>query len=402
MIKSLPQYEPWARLLVKMMWKLNASGFESRTRHALINQKGRLNMTTENTMLTKQEKSKALAGSLDALSLQIQEAWMTEGTFTRTIAYGMAVAEMREALTPGVMQAIMKLKGSKLGFRTDESMQNNYSVELVRDAVIDAATLGLQCVGNQFNIIGGNMYVTKEGFTYLLRKLSAEGKLKDMKFIYHPAEISESSTQGTRKDGSMYQKIEREGRVKVDVSCTWKGKPVREQLEFIVRVNNGMSQDAILGKAERKAKAWLYNFLTDQSIGDGEAEENAAVAEMRDVTPRKVAAGLTVSKPAVEEAAAMPEPVVEEVGSMFGSDALPGLEVAVGEQDEAALQMLTGRLAKAKRRMGDVVMYCRRNGVACPEMGAPRAELARFAGWLMRQDGLMTELENEFEAELRD
>ena len=87
---------------------------------------------------------------------------------------------------------------------------------------------------------------------------------------------------------------------------------------------------------------------------------------------------------------------------MFGSDALPGLEVAVGEQDEAALQMLTGRLAKAKRRMGDVVMYCRRNGVACPEMGAPRAELARFAGWLMRQDGLMTELENEFEAELRD
>lgn len=362
-------------------------------------------MTTENTMLTKQEKSKALAGSLDALSLQIQEAWMTEGTFTRTIAYGMAVAEMREALTPGVMQAIMKLKGSKLGFRTDENAQNVYPVELVRDAVIDAATLGLQCVGNQFNIIGGNMYVTKEGFTYLLRKLSAEGKLKDMKFIYHPAEISESSTQGTRKDGSMYQKIEREGRVRVDVSCTWNGKPVREGLEFIVRVNNGMSQDAILGKAERKAKAWLYNFLTDQSIGDGEAEENAAPAEMRDVTPRKAAGALTVSKPAVPVAevadgGVSPAPVNE--GGMFAATgALPGLEAAVNEQDEAALQALTGKLAKAKRRMGDVVMYCRRNGVNCPEMGAPRAELARFAGWLMRQDGLLTELENEFEVELK-
>lgn len=363
-------------------------------------------MTTENTMLTKQEKSKALAGSLDALSLQIQEAWMTEGTFTRTIAYGMAVAEMREALTPGVMQAIMKLKGSKLGFRTDENAQNVYPVELVRDAVIDAATLGLQCVGNQFNIIGGNMYVTKEGFTYLLRKLSAEGKLKDMKFIYHPAEIKESSTQGTRKDGSMYQKIEREGRVMVDVSCTWNGKPVREGLEFIVRVNNGMSQDAILGKAERKAKAWLYNYLTDQSIGDGEAEESAAPAEMRDVTPRKVAAALTVSKPAVPVAevadgGVSPAPVPAVEGSIFGGDALPGLEATVKEQEEEALKVLTGRLAKAKRRMGDVVMYCRRNGVNCPDMGAPRAELARFAGWLMRQDGLLTELESEFEVELK-
>jgi len=360
-------------------------------------------MTTENTTLTKQERSRQLAGSLDALSLQIQEAWLTEGTFTRTIAYGMAVAEMREALTPGVMQAIMKLKGSKLGFRTDENAQNVYPAELVRDAVIDAATLGLQCVGNQFNIIGGSMYVTKEGFTYLLRKLSAEGKLKEMKFIYHPAEIKESSTQGTRKDGSSYQKIEREGRVKVDVSCTWKGKPVAEELEFIVRVNAGMSQDAILGKAERKAKAWLYNYLTDQSIGDGEAEESAA-ASMRDVTPRR-ATGLTVSKPApvaeVADGGVSPAPVPAAVGSIFGGDALPGLEATVNEQEEEALKVLTGRLAKAKRRMGDVVMYCRRNGVTCPDMGAPRAELARFAGWLMRQDGLMTELENEFEVELK-
>ena len=363
-------------------------------------------MITDNTTLTKQERSKQLAGSLDALSLQIQEAWLTEGTFTRTIAYCMAVAEMREALTPGVMQAILKLKGSKLGFRTDENAQNVYPVELVRDAVIDAATLGLQCVGNQFNIIGGNMYVTKEGFTFLLRKLSAEGRLKDMKFIYHPAEITESSTQGTRKDGSSYQKIEREGRVKVDVSCTWNGKPVAEELEFIVRVNNGMSQDAILGKAERKAKAWLYNLLTDQSIGDGEAEASAAPAELRDVTPRKAAGALTVSKPAVPVAEVAdggvnPAPVPAAVGSIFGGDALPGLEAAVNEQDEAALQALTGKLAKGKRRMGDVVMYCRRNGVNCPEMGAPRAELARFAGWLMRQDGLLTELENEFEVELK-
>lgn len=348
-------------------------------------------MTTVNNetlALSKTQRAEQLAGNLDLLSEQIQTAWLMEGNFSRTIAYGMAVAEMREALTPGVMQSIMKLKGSKLGFRTDENVQNVYPAELVRDCVIDAVTLGLQCVGNQFNIIGGNMYVTKEGFSYLLRKLSAEGKLRDMKFIYHPAEITESSTQGKRKDGSPYQKIEREGKVKVDVSCVWNGKAVAEQLEFIVRVNAGMSQDAVLGKAERKAKAWLYNYLTDQSIGDGDAE--AAVEEaapMRDVTPKKE--GLRV------QAAGVVPGVPES-----RADVLPGLEGSVAETEEAALEQLTKALAKGKRRLGDVVMWCRRNGVQCPEMGAPRAEVARFAGWLMAQGELKEHIAEEFGVEL--
>lgn len=334
---------------------------------------------TTTTELTKTERAGQLAGNLDALSMQIQEAWLSEGNFSRTIAYGMAVAELREALTDGVMRAIMKLKGSKLGFRTDENASNVYPMELVRDAVIDAATLGLQCVGNQFNIIGGNMYVTKEGFTFLLRRLVQEGKLADMKFVYHPAEITESSTQGQRRDGSMYQKIEREGRVKVDVSCVYKGKQVREQLEFIVRVNNGMSQDAVLGKAERKAKAWLYNFLTDQCLSDGDAE--AVVAEaapvMRDVTPqqaaRAVRGGLTAGKPVQDSA---PEAVQM-------ADALPGLEVSVAEADEAALNKLVKVLGRVKRRVGDVLLWARRNGMQAPEPGAQRAEMARFARWVL-------------------
>ena len=235
-------------------------------------------MTTTNTNeLVRVSKADELALSLDAAAEDLKNAWLTTGNFARTIAYGLAVGKMREVLTDKVMQSLVKLKNSKLGFRTDEGNGNVYPVAVVRDCIIDAATLGLQCVGNQFNIIGGNMYVTKEGFTYLLRELRARGELSDMKFIFHPAEISESSTQGTRRDGSSYQKIEREGRIKVDVSCCWKGKRVEEVLEFCVRVNAGMSQDAIIGKAERKAKAWLYNFLTDQAISDGDSSDAAAV-----------------------------------------------------------------------------------------------------------------------------
>lgn len=251
--------------------------------------------------LTKSQKNEALGNNLEALSQEIQRAWMVQGNFTRAIAYGMAVANLREALDEKVMKALLKLKNSKLGFRTDEVPHQPYPMELVRDCIIDAATLGLQCVGNQFNIIGGNMYVTKEGFTFLLRQLSQQGALRDMKFIYHPAEISESSTQGTSRSGEQYQKIEREGRVMVEVSCVYQGKAINEQLEFVIRVNKGMSQDAVLGKAERKAKAWLYNHLTDQAISDGEAE--AEEAPMRNVTAgRRAEAG--VRKPALFEAEA--------------------------------------------------------------------------------------------------
>ena len=279
-------------------------------------------MTDTNNMqgaLTKSQKNAELGNNLEALSTEIQRAWMVQGNFTRAIAYGMAVANLREALDEKVMKALLKLKNSKLGFRTDETMNQPYPMQLVRDCIIDAATLGLQCVGNQFNIIGGNMYVTKEGFTFLLRQLSQQGVLRDMKFIYHPAEISESSTMGTARNGEPYQKVEREGRVLVEVSCVYQGKAINEKLEFVIRVNKGMSQDAVLGKAERKAKAWLYNFLTDQAISDGEAE----VAEeqvMRDVTPRNVV------KPSFLGGAA--DGGLKSAAPMEEADEIPGLEGA--------------------------------------------------------------------------
>lgn len=280
------------------------------------------NNTTEKLVLSKAERGAQLAGNLDALSVQIQEAWLMEGNFARTIAYGMAVAELREALDEKVMKALLKLKNSKMGFRTDEGPKvAPYSMDVVRDCVIEAATLGLQCVGNQFNILGGNMYVTKEGFTFLLRQLVKQGRLQDMRFVYHPAEIKESSTQGVSRSGEVYQKIEREGLVKVELSCVWDGKPVNECLEFVIRVNAGMSQDAVLGKAERKAKAWLYNYLTDQSVSDGEAEVEVPV--MRDVTKERVKAPAFLARPTSEVVTPSDSGVAESLRSSETPVAMP-------------------------------------------------------------------------------
>lgn len=253
----------------------------------------------EGSKLAKREAFAGVARKMDELATAAQDAFAIKGNFERTFALGGAMADLREALDERVMTSIMKLQNTKLGFRTD--MERGYPVHVVRDAVIEATVWGLQCVGNQFNIIAGGFYATKEGYTYLLRNLPG---LEDMRFVYHPAVISESSTSGTRKDGTQYQKIEREGKTLVDVSWVFRGKAEQERLEFCIRVNAGMSQDAIMGKAERKAKKWLFERLTDRQLPDGEAEDNYElrganyeVVDTPEVEPVK-RAGLKAAVPA--------------------------------------------------------------------------------------------------------
>lgn len=264
--------------------------------------------------LAKREAFAGVARKMDELAVAAQDAFAIKGNFERTFALGAAMADLRDALDERVMTSIMKLQNTKLGFRTDN--ERGYPVHVVRDAVIEATVWGLQCVGNQFNIISGGFYATKEGYTYLLRNMPG---LEDMRFIYHPAAISESSTSGTRKDGTPYQKIEREGKTLVDVSWVYKGVHEQERLEFCIRVNAGMSQDAIIGKAERKAKRWLFERLTDRQLPDASADDlDSGVIDvaagpgdggLKSAAPSK--GGLTAGKPVMMTNPASGSEVVE-------------------------------------------------------------------------------------------
>ncbi len=285
--------------------------------------------------LARREAFAEVARTMDALAVAAQDAFAIKGNFERTFALGAAMADLRDALDEKVMTSIMKLQNTKLGFRTDN--ERGYPVHVVKDAVIEATVWGLQCVGNQFNILAGNFYATKEGYTYLLRNLPG---LDDMKFIFHPAVIKESSTSGTRKDGSQYQKIEREGIAVVDVSWVYNGVRGMERLEFCIRVNAGMSQDAIIGKAERKAKAWLHARLTDMQLPDGD------VADMADVVDVPSSSGEPQSKPVVahKEGIKAGKPVVRstnyEVQSTKSDCGADGAEAVVVSDEEAELEGL--------------------------------------------------------------
>ena len=93
-----------------------------------------------------------------------------------------AIGFLRENLTPEIMNPIMALQGSKLGFKTDRDLVKNsntgkyekgpgYPLEVVKDCFIEMSLIGLLPTGNMWNVIAGNPYITKEGGTYLLKNL---------------------------------------------------------------------------------------------------------------------------------------------------------------------------------------------------------------------------------------
>lgn len=165
---------------------------------------------------------------------------------------------LREALTEEVMQTVfMPLMNTKVGFRTDRDGKPDkygktkplYDVATVRDAIIDAAIIGLLPTGNQFNIISGTMYPTKEGYTVLLKKIGAkylidvrQDESQNPAFAVFPCKI-DYHYNGERKN--------------LTVTAT-------------VRRDQYSSNDQLRGKAERRAKKALYEYLTGTDYGDAD------------------------------------------------------------------------------------------------------------------------------------
>lgn len=180
----------------------------------------------------------------------------------KAILLGGSVQQLSDALTDDLMKGILFLQGTKLGFRTDKDSQNGYPVAVVKNCFIQSMLLGLEPVGNQWNIIAGNMYCTKEGCTHLLKKLDG---LKYSVIPGIPKVVENEAGIGAL--------------VTVDVQWQYKGTSGKEKLEFVTkgaRDSRGKAvtgADAYQGKAERKAKNWLYHYLTGSSVGEGDVDD---------------------------------------------------------------------------------------------------------------------------------
>lgn len=197
----------------------------------------------------------ALAGQLTTSS--------SGGQFARALATANAVATLRDLLTKEVMANVMQLQNTALGFLTDRR-DAPYSVDIVRDCLIEAVLNGVSPIGNEFNIISSRCYITKNG---MRRKLSnIEG-------------LSYTITPGIPK------LAEKGAVVIMAIDWTYAGKTEHKDLTIAVRVNAGMGTDAIIGKATRKASAWLYDAVTGTSVNEGDVSDGDAIpVEAKPVT----------------------------------------------------------------------------------------------------------------------
>lgn len=168
------------------------------------------------------------------------------------------ITMLRETLTDEVMEKVfMPLMNTKVGFRTDRDGKPDkngrtkplYDVPTVRDAIIDAAIIGLLPTGNQFNIISGTMYPTKEGYTVLLKKIGA-------KYII--------DVQQDRSQNPAFAEFP------CKITYAFNGEKNSLTVVATVRRDQYSSNDQLRGKAERRAKKALYEYLTGTDYGDAD------------------------------------------------------------------------------------------------------------------------------------
>lgn len=171
--------------------------------------------------------------------------------FEKAYLIAIAAGQLQQALTPEYMKPIIALQGNRLGFKTDKDKTGGYSESEVKNCLIEAVLTGVQPFGNQFNIIAGNCYITKEGFGYLL---------KNMEGLSY--EITPSLPRIDTGKGS--------AAIVMTIKYTYKGVSNKTELDIPVKVNSMMGADAVIGKATRKARAWLFNTITGSEVADGD------------------------------------------------------------------------------------------------------------------------------------
>lgn len=228
-------------------------------------------VTTTTTLIKSNEQE--ISTQIEKAVAELQTAGYTG--FALSLAKAKVVEMISSALTGEVMKPIMAMQNKGYGFKTDCKTGDNYKVEVVRDCMIEATLKGVEVTGNQFNIIGGNCYITKNGCTHILHK------------------------RGIQHEVSFLLSKEENGVTVIPTTISWikDGKPFSKTIEFPVKVYKGVTtEEAIRGKAERKIKSWLVEHLTGIIVGDGDVDRTVDGGYAEEVKENEIK-----TEPAAEE-----------------------------------------------------------------------------------------------------
>ena len=242
-------------------------------------------------------------GELDEIQAIVTATNLVGGGAEESIKSAFQVAEattrVRELITPEMMQSVMSMQGTILGFKTDKDRKQDgskgpgYPMDVVKECFLAMAFYGLQPVNNQWNIIAGNPYIAKNG----MRKM-----MDDMPGLSEFAPV-----YGVPKVGN--------GSVTTECKATWVYNGEKQGIGYDdpciipVNPNNGTAVDAVLGKVERKFRKRVIEQISGcTSIPDGEAE---VVREVRATVTE------TTAQDQIEAAKADPRKLILD---MFAND----------------------------------------------------------------------------------
>lgn len=182
------------------------------------------------------------------------------------------ITKLESILSDEVMTTVfMPLMNRRIGFLTDRTGEPNwkgeikplYTVDEVRNCMIDALNYGLLTTFNQFNILAGNMYPTKEGYIARLKQIGCKHLL-------------------TAKEET--KNSENTVLIPVKVDAEFKKEKISFTVNSIVKTNRGSNYDQHKGKAERKALKALFTYCTGLDLGDADVDNGTVITDKRDNT----------------------------------------------------------------------------------------------------------------------
>lgn len=218
----------------------------------------------------------------------------------RAVAVAKAVG-IAKRYVGAVMPSLVELQGSPLGYATDKLYS---SAELV-NPLTEAAIVGLPFVGNCVNVISGRLYIPLGGWEHRYKTSECVSwptvRLGEVEVVEEAHYVDLSPEKQYEANGRKVTSRSVPGMARVEAVATCQRDGVEIRVEFrdnrgtgglderiAIRVNRGMGEDAVLGKARCKTLKALWREAMGQAAGIVGAEDDDAIEAVPTKTEVKV------------------------------------------------------------------------------------------------------------------
>jgi hypothetical protein len=301
-----------------------------------------------------QERFGTLLDTIDEAAAEYAVALANDASkgMRLTLAKSTAIATIEEALTDELLRrSVLPLMGKKFGFRTDRDLEGKpYPLTTIRSCVCEVLLAGGRIDGNEFNVISGQAYFTKE---FWKRKVEELEDVSNVEIKIGEVEIKQR--KGFSRDGQdAYVEVIARWRVK-RTPQEWKKTIERSDgREFdnrvVVPMNNRMGRDAIIGKAEARTYKAIYTLsggaYLDATADGEEPPEDAIDVESQEIVPPVVEED---PQDVADEQSRLAEEYVNLLGAATDTDRIDVL-IKSAEEDQALLPETLEHVKEAGRQ----------------------------------------------------